>query len=356
MKQNPIDHFLNSRVSWLADTEVNDIVISSRIRLARNLNGVPFPIAADNSQLLTVCDAVKAAIDKLQCLGKNPLVFVTQTMDKLDRQVLLERRLASNDFIQREVGTILLVSRDESCSIMVNEEDHLRMQVMCSGLNLEKAWSQLSTIDDQLKHELDFAWDDRLGFLTSCPTNVGTGLRVSVMLHLPALVLTNRIGAAVQGIGRLSFEARGFFGEGSENMGNLFQISNRSTLGETEEQIISQLAAVVRQLINHEKHYRMQMLEQDRQLLADFVGRSYGVLRYAYVLSVSEALNSLSALRLGVALEMFTALEMHTVNELLLIIHPAHLQKFEGRVLDEHESDILRAELVREKLKNIEKT
>ena len=355
MKSNPIDHFLNSRVSWLADTEANDIIISSRIRLARNLTGVPFPVAADNSQLLTVCDAVKAATEKLQCPEKAPLIFVPQTMEDVDRQVLLERRLASSDFIEREIGTILLVSRDESCSIMVNEEDHLRMQVMCPGLNLEKAWSRLSGIDDQLKQELNFAWDDRLGFLTCCPTNVGTGLRVSVMLHLPALVLANRIAAAVQGIGRLSFEARGFFGEGSDNMGNLFQISNRSTLGETEEQIISQLSAVVKQLINHEKHFRMHLLEQDRQLLADFVGRAYGVLRYAHVLTSGEALNSLSALRLGVALDMFTALEMHTVNELLLIIHPAHLQKFEGRVLDDRERNILRAELVREKLKNIEK-
>jgi protein arginine kinase len=175
MKSNPIDHFLNSRVSWLADTEANDIIISSRIRLARNLTGVPFPVAADNSQLLTVCDAVKAATEKLQCPEKDPLIFVPQTMEDVDRQVLLERRLASSDFIEREIGTILLVSRDESCSIMVNEEDHLRMQVMCPGLNLEKAWSRLSGIDDQLKQELNFAWDDRLGFLTCCPTNVGTG-------------------------------------------------------------------------------------------------------------------------------------------------------------------------------------
>lgn len=353
--KNPIDYFLNSKVGWLADTHGSDIPVSSRIRLARNLTGVPFPIAADNSQLTTVCEAVKSAAEKLQCPGKKPLLFEPKTMDPVDRQVLLERRLASNDFIQREAGTLLLVSRDESSSIMVNEEDHLRIQVMNPGFEFDRTWSSLSEMEDRLKQQLDFAWDDRLGYLTSCPTNVGTGMRASVMLHLPALVLTNRIGAAIQGISRLSYEARGFFGEGTENTGNLFQISNRSTLGETEEQIISQLSAVVRQLINHEKHFRMHLLEQDHDLLADYVGRAYGTLRYAHVLPTSEALNSLSALRLGVAMNMFNALEMHTVNELLLIIHPAHLQKFEGRDLDETERDVLRADLVREKLKNIEK-
>jgi len=353
--EEKIELLLKNRVSWLADCgPEEDIAISSRIRLARNLEGVPFPIAASPQQLLSSMSAVQVAINKSGCINA-PVSFELSKIKELDRKLLFERRLISREFLNERQGTGLAVSIDEMFGIMINEEDHLRIQAMKPGFQLKEAWASLTEIDDCLAAELPYAFDNSLGFLTSCPTNVGTGMRASVMLHLPGLVLSSQINSVIQGVSKLGLAVRGIFGEGTENTGNLFQVSNQSTLGEQEEQIIDRLSAVIKQIISHEKNARHELLEKKQNFLLDHVGRAYGVLRHAYTISSQETLNSLSALRIGVDLGMFTSIDLHTVNELFILIQPAHLQKYAGKELSSEERDVFRASLAREKLKNIDK-
>ncbi|MDR0933277.1 MAG: protein arginine kinase [Victivallales bacterium] len=350
---NQIDRLLAKRVSFLADAGPDeDIAISSRIRLARNLADHRFPVSADAEELHEICNAVSSAAADSGALGcPECFSFDPEKLDELDREFLLERRLASRDFLNRQTGTRLLVKSDESCSVMINEEDHLRVQTMLPGFQLDAVWKQIDELDSQLGSRLNYAFDDRLGFLTSCPTNVGTGMRASVMLHLPGLVLAGQIAPTIQGINKLNLAVRGIDGEGTANQGSLFQISNQSTLGESEPQILERLNAVIGQLIVHEKNARRLLLQRDQFSLLDHVGRSYGTLRHSYKLTGEEALNCLSGVRVGVDLGMFTSLDIHTVNELFIGIGAAHLQKKEGRVLSSLERDICRAALCREKLK-----
>jgi protein arginine kinase len=235
---------------------------------------------------------------------------------------------------------------------MINEEDHLRIQALCPGLQLLKVWEQINKLDSELEKALPYAYDSQLGYLTSCPTNVGTGMRASVMLHLPGLILTGKINAAIQGVNKLGLAVRGIFGEGTDNRGNLFQVSNQSTLGESEIQIIERLNTVITQLIMYEKNCRSSLLKDKKYFLLDHVGRSYGILRHSYTLSSEEALNSLSDIRTGVDMGMFNSIDLHTVNKLLITINPAHLQKFAQKELSSQERDIFRAALVRKQLKN----
>ncbi len=352
MKGDAVRHLLASPVSFLADSGPDeDIAISSRIRLARNLRGYPFPCAAAEEQLDEVCDLVKSAADASGSLGcPDCFSFDMAEIPVIDREILLERRLASREFVDHPRGARLLVKSDESCSIMINEEDQLRIQVLAPGFQLDKVWKTIDTLDDELASHLDYAFDDQLGYLTCCPTNVGTGMRASVMLHLPGLVMTDKITATIHGINKLNLAVRGIFGEGSDNQGNLFQVSNQVTLGETESGIIENLTQVIRQLITHEKAARLQLLERDQASLLDHVGRSYGILRHSYKLSSKEALNCLSGLRMGVDMGLFNNVDIHRVNEMFLTIHPAHLQKNAGRNLSSAERDVVRAAYCRTQL------
>ena len=352
-----IDSLLKHKVSWLEDSGPDDdIAISSRIRLARNIKGTPFPIAASPEQLNNIRGAIRMAVEKSNCLGASALCFEMETLSRWEKELLLERRLVSNEFIARDVGAALIVKRNESAGVMINEEDHIRMQALSPGFQLEEVWRNISKIDSLLEKHLPFAYDSKLGYLTSCPTNVGTGMRASVMLHLPGLVLSSQINAAIQGITKLGLAVRGIFGEGSDNQGNLFQVSNQSTLGESEQQIMDRLCGVIKQLISPEKNARMTLIEKNQHFLLDHVGRAYGILRHAYVLSSEEALNSLSDIRVGVDMGMFSTVNLHTVNELFLTIHPAHLQKFAGKELSAEERDTFRAAMVRDRLKNLKNT
>jgi protein arginine kinase len=236
---------------------------------------------------------------------------------------------------------------------MVNEEDQLRLQTIKPGFQLRQVWKKINLIDNELGQSLDYAFDEQLGFLTSCPTNVGTGMRASVMLHLPGLVLTGQIAPTIQGIGKLHLAVRGIFGEGSNNSGNLFQISNQSTLGESELKIIDELEAVIRQLISQEKNARRVLLEKKRCDFLDHVGRSYGLLRHSYKLGFEEALNSLSGLRVGVDMGLFNTIDIKQVNELFIGIGAAHLRKMFPEAVSAEEIDISRAALCREKLRQI---
>lgn len=352
MRQSQVEELLKNKVTYLCDSAPeDDIAISTRIRLARNLAGRPFPPAASPEQFRAIADEVAHAVETRQILGVDALHFAMEPMSPLDREILFERRLASRELLDRTVGGALHVIADESLAVMVNEEDHLRIQTLKPGFQLDAAWHAVDQLDNLLSSELDFAYDETLGYLTSCPTNVGTGMRVSVMLHLPGLVLAGQLGQVIQGIAKLGLAVRGIFGEGTDNRGNLYQISNQSTLGESEMEIIARLARVIEQVVAHEKNARKNLLEHDHYRLLDLVGRSYGILRHSYILSSEEALNSLSGARFGVDMGMFSALDIHMVNELFVTINPAHLQKLAHRELEGRERDIFRAQTVREQLR-----
>jgi protein arginine kinase len=351
MKEQSVNHLLTNRVSWLADSgPEDDIAISSRIRYARNLQDHPFPIQISSEDRLRVMEKVRFAVRESGCFPE-PAEFVMSELTPLDRQILLERRLVSREFVSDLPGSVLIVTTNEESGVMVNEEDHLRLQAMRPGFQLREVLQEIDAVDDQLAKYLPYAFDSNLGYLTSCPTNVGTSMRASVMLHLPGLVLENQIHAVIQGVGKLGMAVRGIFGEGSENLGNLYQVSNQSTLGESEKEIIDRLEGVIRQIIGHEKSARKRLFEKRQNFLLDNIGRAYGILKYSYIISSDETLNSLSSLRLGVDMGMFSSVDIHTVNELFIIIQPAHLQKFAGRVLDQTERDVIRANLVRDHMK-----
>jgi protein arginine kinase len=354
MIEDNLDLLMKNRVSWLADCgPEDDIAISSRVRLARNLEGMPFPIKAEHDDLGRAMGAIKLAVQKSHCFD-DYMNFELDNISDLDRRVLFERRLISREFVDARPDTGLVVSKDEIFGIMINEEDHLRIQAMKPGFQLKEAWDAINAVDDKLSSEIPFVFSSDLGFLTSCPTNVGTGMRASVMMHLPGLSLSGQIHAVIQGVSKLGLAVRGIFGEGSDNLGNLYQVSNQSTLGESEEQIIERLSTVIKQVITHEKNARQNLLEKRQNFLLNHVGRAYGVLRHAYILSSEESLNSLSALRLGVDLGMFSSVDIHTVNELFVIIQPAHLQKYAQKELSSEERDVFRASLVRDRLRMID--
>ena len=350
MKTKP-EELLQHPLSWLADSGPDDdIAISTRIRLARNFRSMPFPIAGNQDALRQVRDLAEQAILSSEALAE-PMEFDLPALSDVEKRLLLERRLISRDMLTPNPAASLLADRDESLAVMVNEEDHLRIQALSPGFQLESVWERINQFDDVLASRIPYAFDPRLGFLTSCPSNLGTGMRASVMLHLPGLVMAGQIAAVKQALGKLGLAVRGFYGEGTENFGNLFQISNQSTLGESEMQIIDRLSSIVSQIIIHEKKSRNFLLENKQSYLLNHVGRAYGILRHGYLISSEEALNSLSALRLGVDMGMFSSVDIHTVNELFLHVQPAHLQLRAGRELSSEERDTERATLIRETLK-----
>ncbi len=349
MGNERIDALFRRPVCWLMDSgPEDDIAISSRIRLARNLSSEPFPVRSDDTTLCGIRDSVFGALRQSVLMREaETSEFKVDELSELDRRFLLERHLISREFLNPRCGAGLVTNRDQGVFVMINEEDHLRLQVLAPGFQLNEIWRRINSLDDELSMELPFAFDKTFGYLTSCPTNLGTGLRASVMLHLPGLALTNQIQAVAQGVNKLGLAVRGFYGEGSQTLGNLYQISNQSTLGESEEQIIRRLISVITQIIAHEKKARALLLANRQNHLMNHIGRAYGLLKHAYIISGDESLNSLSALRLGVDLNMFRSVNIHTVNELFLLVQAAHLQKYEGRELDQENRDVVRASLLR---------
>ena len=352
MESDYIKKLTSKRVSWLRDSgPEDDIAISSRIRLARNLQGFPFPIMADSLKLANVVQAVDDALQVTKSLD-DVLKINMSEITQLDADLLLERRLISREFSIKKDNRCLFMNTTEDMAIMVNEEDHLRLQCLMPGFQFDKIWNKLNNLDSELSSELPFCFDSKLGFLTSCPSNVGTGMRASVMLHLPALAIAGFSESLIQGVFKLGMAVRGILGEGSDNMGNLFQVSNQSTLGESELEIIKRLSALVAQIVVHEKNARIKLQEVNKNKLLDNVGRAYGILKYAYSISTKEALQYLSMLRLGVDIGAIKTLDIHTVNELFITIQAAHLQKFYGTEIDSKERDQVRARLIRETINN----
>ena len=345
-----IDDLINNVSEWLRGTGANsDIVISSRIRLARNFPIIPFPHWAKKEQEEKIVEKSKAAVLAAPQLKKASF-FMLSNLDNLDRQFLVERHLMSHEHAMRSNGKAICLTENEVISIMINEEDHLRIQVMKSGFDLDDVWQIIDKLDDDLSKKSSFAFSKELGFLTACPTNTGTGMRASIMLHLPALVMTRQVNRVLDAIAKLSFTARGLYGEGTQATGNFFQISNQVSLGQKEEEIIDNLKGVIRQVIDQEKTARQNMLSKHRFMLDDRIWRSYGTLMNAHIITSQETIELLSLLRLGQDLGIVKDLERSLINELLMLTQPAHLQKIEKKKLTPQERDIKRADLLRKKL------
>jgi protein arginine kinase len=336
---------------WLRGSgPMSDIVISSRIRLARNLAGFPFLTRCTRHQRQAVEHKVRDTILGAQIAPKT-LYLDLDAASELDRQFLVERHLISKPHAAAEGARGVAIGENETVSIMVNEEDHLRLQVLRSGLQLEECWEEITRIDDQLESRLDWAFHPRFGYLTACPTNVGTGIRVSVMLHLPALKLTGEIEKVFRAAKDMRLAVRGLYGEGTEATGDFYQISNQTTLGKTEDDIIGDFRSVViPKIIDYEQHAR-KTLGNDRSVhLDDKVCRALGTLRSARLIASEETLLLLSHLRMGINLGRIKDLDVKTINELFLLTQPAHLQKLTGKKMEGDARRAARAEYIRQRL------
>ncbi|MBI1953637.1 MAG: protein arginine kinase [Candidatus Omnitrophica bacterium] len=335
---------------WLKGTgPKGEIVISSRVRLARNLEGQPFPHWAAPLKRQEILKQVEAAVAGSSYLAGS--LFIKWTgLTELDRLFLVERHLISRELAAGKNEKAAVIGDREIVALMVNEEDHLRLQVLQSGFNLREAWAVLNQVEAELETKLPYAFSPDWGYLTACPTNVGTGMRSSCMLHLPSLVMTKQINRVLHAITKLGLTARGLYGEGTEAAGNFFQISNQVSLGISEEEILDNLDRLVGQVIEQEEAARKALLSQSRQALEDRIWRAYGTLKSAHLITSSETVELLSLVRLGVDLGLITSLDRGRVNQLFIQIQPAHLQKLEGRALTPSERDARRAQLLRESL------
>ncbi len=327
----------------------HQIVLTSRIRLARNLEGASFPGWARKEDRVILMEEIKPHVESLPEM-KDGFSDDLGNLDSIRKQVLVEKHLISREHAAKAGGSAAVINRDQSLSIMVNEEDHLRMQSIRSGLDLRAAFAALDSVDSELESLVPYAWDERYGYLTACPTNLGTGMRASAMLHLPALVLSEQINQVIGAVNKIGLAVRGLYGEGSEALANLFQVSNQHTLGETEHEIIAKLERVIGQIISHEHNARQKLLEGQSQKVLDHVGRAYATLRFAHILESKEALTHLSMLRMGSDLAMLPPATGKMIDTLLVEIQPAHLQMAAQRKLNAGERDILRAETLRRRL------
>jgi len=347
-----LDDLLKHSSEWLKGTGPNsDIVISSRLRLARNLGKFSFPHWADQKQSEQVLRSIEETVKKTDYL-KTATTFLMSDLDGVDKQFLVERHLMSLELAQKQGNNALIVDDDEIIAIMINEEDHIRCQVMQSGFNLFEAWNIINKIDDELAKTLDFAFSSDWGYLTACPTNAGTGMRGSVMLHLPALVMTRQIERILAAISKLSFTTRRLYGEVTQASGNIFQISNQVSLGHSEDEIVQNINGLIRQIIDQEKQAREIMASRNKEMLEDRVNRSLGILKNAHIITSQETIELLSMVRLGCDLGMVKNISLRYINELFIITQPAHLQKMESKKFSSQERDVKRAEIIRERLKN----
>jgi len=345
--------FTNEALSdWMKnDGPDSDIVISSRIRIARNLSSYPFPMLATNQQSLEVLERVTNVLKQkdLLKLGKFTLIPLNE-LNELEKKVLVEKHLISPNLANESRNGAVILSEDESVSIMINEEDHLRIQCLYPAFQIREAWRLADQVDDIFESFLDYAFDEKRGYLTSCPTNVGTGIRASVMIHLPALVLTKQINRILSAITQVGLAVRGLYGEGSEAIGNIFQISNQITMGQSEEEIIDNLYSVAKQIIGHERAARQDLLQDSRIRIIDRVSRSFGILSHAAIIDSKEAAQRLSDVKLGIDLGIIQGLSKAVTNELMIMTQPGFLQQYAGEKLTPDERDVRRAQLIRERL------
>lgn len=347
-----LEGIIGTAPGWMSGADDADgIVISCRARLARNLSRYPFaPRISVDDQRKIIDEVLAAAKDSRRMTTAS--YFSMNALDANERRVLVERHLISPSLADEKGERGILFNQDESLSVMINEEDHLRLQAIYPGTQAQQTWASIAALDAEITGAVDCAHDDRLGFLTACPTNTGTGLRASILIHLPALVLTEDMERVLQGLNQLSFTVRGVYGEGSNASGNLFQVSNQATLGSSEEKIVEGLLRITAQLVEYEKDAQQSLLREAKSQMEDKVWRAYGLLRHARVLSSQEFMNLLSAVRLGLTIGLLDV-PAAFLNHLMIATQPAHMQAEAGSSMDPEERDLRRAELVRQKLTEV---
>jgi len=326
-----------------------DIVISSRVRLARNLADFPFITRATDTDRVQIEKLLRGQILNIE--AREEILYVDLgELPGVDRQLLVERHLISREHAESRGARAVAIDRREKFSVMVNEEDHLRIQVLTSGFDLESVWEQVNRIDDLIESKVTYAFHEKLGYLTACPTNVGTGMRVSVMLHLPALVITRQIDKVFRSLQKIGLAVRGLYGEGSQAMGDFYQVSNQVTLGKSEGELIRQIADIVPVVIDYERKARQFLVKESQENLHDRVSRAYGILSTAQTISSEETMMLLSSVRMGINLGLLPDLEIPVVNQLFIQTQPAHLQKLTGSELDTSDRNIERARYLRQHL------
>lgn len=337
---------------WLREAgPEKDIVMSSRVRVARNLADTPFPQLLDEAGGKAVMKQLyESVIGGNAGLKEDFTLLQMRDLSPIQRKLYVEKHLISPDLAKRTAIGAALINREETISILINEEDHIRIQCLLPGLQLEEAWDLADKVDDLIEERVTYAYHDQLGYLTSCPTNLGTGIRASVMMHLPALKITNYINGIFQASSQLKIAIRGIYGEGTEALGNIFQISNQATLGASEEDIIRTLKEVSLQIIQQERMLRERLLNGNRIELENRIFRAYGILTNARMISGNEAMTLISDVKLGVSLGMLHHVTLERLNQLTSMIQPGYLQQHYGENLNEVERDIKRAELIRNKL------
>ncbi|GGF35473.1 protein-arginine kinase [Halobacillus andaensis] len=348
-----LEQFINEAISpWMKEEGPDsDIVMSSRIRLARNFQKYPFPVISSEERMKEILDFFKQEYKGQSFRDYKGFEVVEMSdLQQIEKRVLVEKHLISPHLIDHSKNSAALISQNEQVSIMINEEDHIRIQLYFPGFQLDRALEQASQLDDWLEEKVDYAFDENRGYLTACPTNVGTGMRASVMMHLPALAMTHQINRMTPAINQLGLVVRGIYGEGSEALGNIFQISNQITLGKSEEDIVEDLHSVVRQLIDQERKARQTLLHRSGVQLEDRVFRSYGVLKHSRIIESKEAAKCLSDLRLGIDLGFIDRIQKNILNELMVLTQPGFLQQYAKESLSPSERDVRRASLIRERL------
>ncbi len=345
-----IDDLVKNPGSWLSMRKPTGVVISSRVRLARNVANSAFPGWAGEDERVRLCNRLQIVVGGLRSVPK-PVFFEMGALDSLDKDVLRERHLISHELCERGRGSAVAVGAEESISVMINEEDHLRLQAMSPGMNLPAMWDALTAVDSEIEEQIEYAFSDAQGYLTACPSNVGTGMRASVMLHLAGLRMVGEVEAVVNGLEKLGLAVRGLLGEGTEAHGNMFQLSNQQTLGESEQEILEALLAIIDEVVGHEENARARLAERGATRLADAVARARGLLLNCRILSSQEALDLLSDLRLGVEMGLIGNFKVERLNEIMLLTQPGHLQKMARKILNPEERDMMRAQMVQSRLK-----
>jgi protein arginine kinase len=331
-------------------SQKDDLVLSSRVRLARNLKDIPFPHKLDEAKGKEVIKLVEDAFYTSTTMKDNYITKCLWDSDNINNRFYFEKHLISPKLLTNSSKSAFIIDNDETVSLMINEEDHIRLQCINGGLNLDDAYDMADKLDNLLEENLDYAFDEKLGYLTTCPTNLGTGLRASVMIHLPALTLNNEIEEILNALSQVGMTIRGLYGEGSKAFGNIYQISNQITLGLSEEDILNNLKAVVNQIINQEKLSRERSLKNHKNEIEDKIFRALGILSSAVLMSTSECLSLLSNVRFGVETGLITDVDKSILNALLVETQPAALQSINNVKLSEKDRDFNRAKLIREKL------
>lgn len=322
------------------------IILSTRIRLARNLAGHNFPNHSSDEERGAVFQACRKAIESAE--GMPPAtVLRMDELSEMERKILVERHLVSRELIECHSGSGVVINEDQSCAVMINEEDHLRIQSMLVGFHLDKVWDKINALDNSLEETLDYAYSEDLGFLTACPSNVGTGIRASVMMHLPGLVISKNMEKVIRAVNQIGLVVRGWLGEGSDASGSIFQISNQQTLGESEDAILKRLANVLKTVRVQEENARSRLLQTDRNRILDRIGRAYGILRNGHLLSSGEGMSLLSLIRLGTDFGMFPKETRCLVDRLFIEEQPAHVQYLAESEIESSARDSLRASSVR---------